>query len=54
MPFSLFPILCVNAVKQPLRNRIKNVENIYKIRVLSHISLVSYIYIIMLFNLFLI
>ena len=46
MSLSLFPILCVNAVKQPLRNRIKNVENIYKLRVLSHISLASYVSII--------
>ena len=46
MPLSLFPILCINAVKQPLRNRIKNVENIYKLRVLSHLSLASYISII--------
>ena len=46
MPLSLFPILCINAVKQPLRNRIKNVENIYKLRVLSHISLASYVSII--------
>jgi len=46
MPLSLFPILCVRAVKQPLKNRIKNVHNIYKLRVLSHASLASYVTII--------
>ena len=43
MPLSLFPILCVRAVKQPLQNRIKYVGNIYKLRVLSHASLASYV-----------
>lgn len=43
MPISLFPILCVRAVKQPLKDRIKNVQNIYKLRVLSHASLASYV-----------
>ncbi len=41
MPLSLFPVICIRAVKQPIKARINIVSNIYIARIATHVSLLS-------------
>lgn len=41
MPLSLFPVICIRAVKQPIKSRINIVSNIYIARIATHVSLLS-------------
>ena len=41
MPLSLFPVLCINAVKKPIKARLSIVTNIYVARIATHLSLLS-------------
>ena len=41
MPLSLFPIICIQAVKQPIKTRLNIISNIYIARIATHVSLFS-------------
>ena len=41
MPLSLFPVLCIKAVKQPIKTRLNTISNIYIARIATHVSLLG-------------
>ena len=41
MPISLFPVMCIKLVKQPMKNRMNIINNVYFSRVIVHTSLLA-------------
>ncbi len=41
MPISLFPVMCIKLVKQPIKNRMNIINNVYFSRVIAHVSLLT-------------